>query len=287
MGIITLKCRNCGDYLLYNDSRQKTICSSCGAENILTQDTGNTDAQNIVNILVKQKDRKLRRSCLVLCVTILIGWAILFFTPFSLFFSELISLDGLAVMTISSFVSPDFQLSSNIYLLFSLISLFLAPLSVIAMLLLGYYKVQRHKAVFAVETALMSLNALILMCLAIFLSISLHSYSYLLVFFLGVVSIITVSFILLLMFNARLYINTTNPQGEPQWKKRYVGLLVFAPFCVVLFVSSLIMGIRFAFTISSLCLPTFLLSAASLTVGIFLLTRLPLYKRKSRGLREG
>jgi len=49
MGIIALKCTNCGDNTHCDDSKQKAFCSSCGAENLIVQDIVNihNTTQNI------------------------------------------------------------------------------------------------------------------------------------------------------------------------------------------------------------------------------------------------
>ena len=56
MAVITLKCNNCGDNMHVDDSKQKAFCSSCGAENLITQDVVNI--HNTTNYTVQQTIHK-------------------------------------------------------------------------------------------------------------------------------------------------------------------------------------------------------------------------------------
>ena len=147
---------------------------------------------------LKQKDRKLRRLRLILCVMILISWAIFAFTPS-------IGSDAFAGGIVISIIVRFSPLS-----LLNLIIVFLAPLSIVAMLVFGRCNVKHHKAVFAIETVLMSLNALILMFLGVLQPLVFYGLFHHTAILLVVISlyITTASFILLLIFNVSLYKNT-------------------------------------------------------------------------------
>ena len=184
-------------------------------ENFCALENKNSD----MGVGLNQKVKKMRRLRLGLCITVLVGWAVLFFTPVGLFFREL-PIVCLAMSIIGGFgvdltnIDP----GSIVLILSELMALFLVPLSIISMLIFGYHEIKHHKGVFAIETALMSLIVLALLypiILLIFSGLARNIIGFLAV---AVLLIITVSFILLLVINTRLYKNTPKPKkyGQPR-----------------------------------------------------------------------
>jgi len=173
---------------------------------------------------LKQKDRKLRRICLVLCVAILVSWAIFAFTP--------------EIGGESSGIIPDIILNFyyrrffyfDMSVLVVYIATLLPPLSAISMLIFDCRKVKHHKVVFAIEAALMSLNALVLISTIIIIYPSFldqintlrgpYSHHFRPYFLIQMITLViqTALFILLLVFNARFYIKTIKLKklGKPQ-----------------------------------------------------------------------